>query len=317
MRRSSRWSVLREPTVPFLLAACVVHVVRRDAVDFSVFFGTAVVIVIDAGRPRGDDGAASTADGRGIGSVGRRLHAWPIGAGMTAFAAVVALAGPASLGARLVVIAIGLAAVAVVLLRPRVRRSRSGESTVGLTGAAGVASAGGVTASAGSAGDGAAPFADADPPADVATGLASAAAARGPGALRAPETPARKSRLGAARGWPVWAALGLAACLWELTSFIAQQVWPTDQADHPAASDLIGPLLTAWPGRAVFLLLWACAGWWLLRRLHGSRPDTGSVGSGGAAAGRGDGARPGSGLGRRSYVCQVVVGVGFVWLRTR
>lgn len=69
------------------------------------------------------------------------------------------------------------------------------------------------------------------------------------------------------RGWPWWAAIGIAASLWELQSFIWQQVaGPQAQQEHPALSDLIEPLLAGWSGRAVFLLLWMSAGWWLLRR---------------------------------------------------
>jgi hypothetical protein len=74
----------------------------------------------------------------------------------------------------------------------------------------------------------------------------------------------------------VWAVIGVAACLWELTSFTAQQVWTSDQDAHPAVSDLVEPLLQSWIGRAVFLLLWAGAGWWLLQQLvDGGRSGAG------------------------------------------
>lgn len=72
-------------------------------------------------------------------------------------------------------------------------------------------------------------------------------------------------------GWQVWAAIGVAACLWELTSFIAQQVWPADADSHPAVSDLVAPLLAGGVGRGVFLMLWAAAGWWLLQLWSGPK----------------------------------------------
>lgn len=85
------------------------------------------------------------------------------------------------------------------------------------------------------------------------------------------------------RGWWVWAVIGVAACVWELTSFIFQQTDPTrdtahpiSDTTHPAVSDLIGPWLTDWAGRTVFLFLWAAAGVWLLRRFAvGGRPESG------------------------------------------
>lgn len=204
-------SVLREPTVPILLAASVVHVVRRDALDFAVFFGTAVLIVADsrfsAGRRAG---GRLKVDAERAGHVApdRWRRAWLPLLGMTVFAGVAALAVPVSLGARMIVTLIGIAALVLVLCAPGAKN-----------------------------------------PADR-TGEALA-------------------------GWPVWAVIGVATCLWELTSFIAQQVWPLDQDAHPAVSDLVGPLLDTWFGRAVFLLLWVGAGWWLLRRLllHGSSKD--------------------------------------------
>ncbi len=195
------WRVLREPTVPILLAASVVHVVRRDVFDLLLFSGTAVLNLLDSQRR---DAAPA-----GVARVGRP-RAWLVVAGMTLFSAVVALAAPSSLGARLVLVAIGLAALALVLVRPQRLTDNRQEAS-------------------------------------------------------------------AAWGWPLWAVIGVAACLWELTSFIAQQVWPLEEDSHPAVSDLVGPLLQSWLGRAVFLLLWAAAGWWLLRQL---------VGGGGAGVAR-------------------------------
>jgi hypothetical protein len=168
--------------------------------DLLLFSGAAVLILLDSQRR---DAAPA-----GVARIGRP-RAWLVVAGMTLFSAVVALAAPVSLGARLVLVAIGLAALALVLVRPQ-------------------------------------------------------------------HWSGNRQELSAARGWPLWAVIGVAACLWELTSFIAQQVWPLDEDSHPAVSDLVGPLLQTWLGRAVFLLLWAAAGWWLLRQLvGGDRAGTG------------------------------------------
>lgn len=195
--------VLREPTVPILLAASVAHVVRRNVFDLVVFAGTAMVIVIDSRRR-----ATVTGDARGWSANGLRSRTWLAVAGMTLLAAIAALAPPASFWARLVMVVVGLIALAIVLRQPRRARGRRVHDD------------------------------QTDPSGQLA-------------------------------GWPVWAAIGVAACLWELASFIAQQVWPADEDEHPAVSDLVGPLLETWLGRAIFLLLWAGAGWWLLRELSG------------------------------------------------
>jgi uncharacterized membrane protein YqjE len=196
------WRVLREPTVPILLAASVVHVVRRDLFDLLLFSGTALLIAVDAWRRESSGSAASRVAAADPDA--RPVSAWLLAAGMTFFAAAAALAAPASVGARLVLVAIGLAALVLVLVRPAGRAH---------------------------------------------------------------------ARSASASGWPVWAVIGVLTCLWELTSFIAQQVWTSDQNEHPAVSDLVEPLLQHWSGRAVFLLLWAIAGCWLLRQLVGSAPD--------------------------------------------
>jgi hypothetical protein len=181
--------------VPILLLASVMHVVRRNVFDFLLFFGTAVLIVVDSRRITG---RASEPE---VPAAVR--HRWLAAAAVALFAAIIALLPIAGGMVRIVVSACGLAALALVLVRP------------------------------------------AAAPTPVAAGDA-------PGRLR---------------GWWVWATVGVVTCLWELSSFIAQQVWPADQVNHPAASDLIGPLLTTWLGRAILLLLWGAAGYWLLHQL--------------------------------------------------
>lgn len=210
----ARWSVLREPTVPILLAACVVHVVRRDALDFAVFFGTAVLIVVDSRRHGGVRGGSGHVDQP---TASRWQRVWLPLVGVTLFSGAAALAAVASLGARLIVTLIGIAGLVLVW-------------------------------------------------------------------ARTPRLPSRRSDgKASARGWPVWAVIGVVACLWELTSFIAQQAWPLDQEAHPAVSDLVGPLLGTWFGRVVFLMLWAAAGWWLLRQMVGAGTVAGQDAARGAS----------------------------------
>lgn len=184
-----RWHVLREPTVPILLLASIVHVVRRDLFDFVLFVGTAGLIVIDSRRSP----AAAAPAWRGI------SRGWLRAVVIVLVAAVVALAPPASVATRGAVMACGLVAVIVVMLP-----------------------------------------------------------AQGRGGLP-PSAPLR--------GWGVWATIGVITCLWELNSFIAGLLWPDDGANHPAVTDLVGPQLTGWSGRVVFLMLWLAAGWWLIRAL--------------------------------------------------
>ena len=210
-----RWQVVREPTVPILLLACVVHAVRRNLFDLLLFAGTAALIVADSWRAT-PGRVASAPPGANNGS-----PAWAAWLAVIAFAM---LAGPLpqSGGAvQVVLVAVGLAALAVVVV------------------------------------------------------------GRGPAA---------GTRHPSLRGWPVWAALGALACVWELTSFAIQQDDPAVDNAHPTASDLIGPLLGSWPGRMVFLALWAAAGLWLLRRLSAAprqtagRPPTAGIAGGDADA---------------------------------
>lgn len=53
------WRVLLEPTVLFLAAAGIVHVIRRNPFDITLFFGTIVLIVLDRVR-RAPSAVAST-----------------------------------------------------------------------------------------------------------------------------------------------------------------------------------------------------------------------------------------------------------------
>lgn len=218
-----RWHVLREPTVGILLLASVVHVVRRNVFDFLLFFGTAMVIIVES-RIESRRAEARAARALSPAPPLPRHRRWAAAAAIASLSAVVALLPPAGGLTRVVLAATGVAVLAVVVVRPASRSV-----------------------------DGA----------------------------------------GGAHGWQVWATIGVAACLWELSSFVAQQVWPADQDAHPAVSDLVGPLLAGWPGRVVFLLLWAGAGWWLLRQLtasggRGAAAESGATGPSAAPVITGD-----------------------------
>jgi hypothetical protein len=63
-----------------------------------------------------------------------------------------------------------------------------------------------------------------------------------------------------------WAAVAIATCLWELTSFLVGRPTETTKLDHPALSDLIDPALDGMAGYVVFIVLWLAAGVALLRR---------------------------------------------------
>ena len=226
-----RWRVLREPTVPILLLACVVHAVRRNLFDLLLFGGTAVLIVVDSWRT-------------GTRPATRTTSRSPIWATVAVLAFAVS-AGPlpqSGTAIRVVMTAAGLVALALVTIG-RV----ASETPV-------------------------------DDPGDAGPEHGRGAGSLRAGADRDPDHGTRSLR-----GWWAWAALGVLACLWELTSFAIQQADPASEAAHPTASDLIGPLLGSWPGRMVFLALWAAAGWWVLRR-----PMDAPQRSSGAAGGAGD-----------------------------
>lgn len=64
----------------------------------------------------------------------------------------------------------------------------------------------------------------------------------------------------------LWAALGIALCLWEMTAFFLGMPSPRAEWAHPPLSDLIGPMLSNPIGRAVCVVLWLGGGVALLRR---------------------------------------------------
>jgi hypothetical protein len=70
--------------------------------------------------------------------------------------------------------------------------------------------------------------------------------------------------------WP-WALVGVAICLWELTSFLQQADPATANPDHPTLSVVLDPLVVHEPGRAVLLACWLAAGVVLARLMLRSR----------------------------------------------
>ncbi|GAB3560274.1 hypothetical protein [Spelaeicoccus albus] len=64
-------------------------------------------------------------------------------------------------------------------------------------------------------------------------------------------------------GW-AWACVGLAAALWELTTYLLE-VSPSGDYRHPSISDLVDPALNPPPARAAFVVCWVALGYCLLR----------------------------------------------------
>jgi hypothetical protein len=75
----------------------------------------------------------------------------------------------------------------------------------------------------------------------------------------APEAPPR---------WWLWPAIGVAVCLVELSTLLAQPAPRVDSPDHPSMSTLLEPGLVAAPTRWVALWLWLLGCWWLVRRVR-------------------------------------------------
>ncbi|MGH3759060.1 hypothetical protein [Actinophytocola sp.] len=80
-------------------------------------------------------------------------------------------------------------------------------------------------------------------------------------------------RTDAGRWWP-WAVTGVAICLWELASFLRQSDPATPNPDHPTLSAVLDPLFVHNPGRAVVIIVWLAAGYYLARLMLRSRPCT-------------------------------------------
>jgi len=64
----------------------------------------------------------------------------------------------------------------------------------------------------------------------------------------------------------LWAAVAVATCLWELTSFVLGRLLPEQKAQHPAISDLLDPALDQLWFRALFAAGWVALGVALLGR---------------------------------------------------
>lgn len=79
-----------------------------------------------------------------------------------------------------------------------------------------------------------------------------------------PERPAsgapRSSSSSLRRTGVLWAAVALAVCVWELTSFVLGRVAPGGVVEHPAISDLLNPAVDKWWGHALFAAGWLAFG---------------------------------------------------------
>ena len=194
--RDGWWRVLYEPTVLILIAAGIVHIIRRNQFDILVFFGTAAFIVVD------------------------RLRRPP----------EVAMIPPARHTARQQVL------IAAVLALYSVVAGQWEVDTWPMRAAM------------------------------IIPGLLFVVVL----AVRPPAEDAAASSMG--RGWIAWAALAVAIALWELTSFVQQPNPIDDSYEHPTISAIVTPWLAHWPARAIFLLLWVAAGYWLIRTIAAARP---------------------------------------------
>jgi hypothetical protein len=67
-------------------------------------------------------------------------------------------------------------------------------------------------------------------------------------------------------GTLAWIAVLVAGCLWELGALLQQPSLTTDSYSHPTISTVTDPVLATSPGRAVVLLAWLAAGWYLVER---------------------------------------------------
>jgi len=80
------------------------------------------------------------------------------------------------------------------------------------------------------------------------------------------EQPAARSAVAIRRTAVLWAAVAVATCLWELTSFVLGRVLPEQKGQHPAISDLLDPALDQFWFRALFVVGWTALGLALLSR---------------------------------------------------
>lgn len=111
------WPVLLEPTIPILLAAGTVHIIRRNIFDTVLFLGTAVVIVLDRARSR------STRPGGAVVPLG---VGWllALAAVVVGYATVVGAWSLDTLPVKVALVMPGLLAVVVVAARPPAGRVR-------------------------------------------------------------------------------------------------------------------------------------------------------------------------------------------------
>lgn len=78
--------------------------------------------------------------------------------------------------------------------------------------------------------------------------------------------PGARERRALRRSAVLWSAVIAAGCLWEVGAFFLGRSRPGGEADFPALSDLVDPVLAWPPARAALVAVWLLGGYALLRR---------------------------------------------------
>jgi hypothetical protein len=86
-----------------------------------------------------------------------------------------------------------------------------------------------------------------------------------------------------------WSAVMVALCVWELVSFFTGLPSARASWRHPALSDLVKPAIDVPISRGVLFAVWLAAGWALVRRGWGRRPEPAEPDSAGSALATGAG----------------------------
>ena len=94
-------------------------------------------------------------------------------------------------------------------------------------------------------------------------GVLAVAIAWAPAPAPVPSPERRRPRLRAA---VLWAAVVVAASVWELATFIVGRIVPPVRPEFPSVSEIVDPLLDQPASRAVFVVVWLGLGGFLLTR---------------------------------------------------
>lgn len=238
-----RSAALTEPTLAFIVVAGLVHVARGYAADILLFFGTAGLLVWDAGRSPALGGVP-----RPPAASVRARAAMALSA--LGFGAVVSWV-PRNAPVLHVAFAVpGLVVLWALLWRPAPEVPAEAEAGLDVPGL--LAAPPGARGSNATKSHAVSTTVDRDDRADPSPPRAQAAAT--------PDGPT-------GRGWLVWPAVGLLLAFIELLSFLSQPDARTDNPSHPTVSTVVEPWLGNQAARALTLAVWLAMGWWLFRRL--------------------------------------------------